>query len=72
METCKWTENIFLLPLKGSIRWRFFSLFVVFLVQVPDNTFVCNYLKDGKLFFNEPKLRAESHLAVAESKLQFL
>lgn len=37
-------------------------------MQVPDNTLVCNYLKDGKLYFNEPKLRAESHLAVVESK----
>lgn len=53
-----------------SIDLQIFFHSTIILVQVPDNTFVCNYLKDGKLVFNEPKLRAESHPAVAESKTE--
>ncbi|GAA5811084.1 hypothetical protein MFLAVUS_004513 [Mucor flavus] len=40
-------------------------------LRVPDNTLVCQYLKDGKLYFNEPKLRAESHVKIAEKLLAY-
>ncbi|KAI9360982.1 hypothetical protein BD770DRAFT_31715 [Pilaira anomala] len=40
-------------------------------LQVPDNTLVCQYFKDGKLYFNEPKLRAESHDIIAEKLLAY-
>jgi hypothetical protein len=49
------------------------SVFFFFAVQVPDNqnTLVaCEYCKDGKLYFNEPKLRAENHQFIAESKIR--
>lgn len=47
-------------------------LMTIIIVQVPDNNHntlaACEYCKDGKLFFNEAKLRAESHPAIADSK----
>ncbi|KAL7320499.1 hypothetical protein PS15m_000385 [Mucor circinelloides] len=41
-------------------------------LQVPDNASShCEYIKDGKLHFIEPKLRAENHGAVAEKIMFF-
>ncbi|KAK4511579.1 uncharacterized protein ATC70_012795 [Mucor velutinosus] len=41
-------------------------------LQVPDNASPnCQYIKDGKLHFIEPKLRAENHHAVAEKIIFF-
>lgn len=42
-------------------------------LKVPDdnNTLTCEFLKDGKLFFIETKLRAEAHPVIAEKLLHF-
>lgn len=46
------------------------NLLKYYIVKVPDDNTnnTCEYLRDGKLHFNETKLRAESHPAIAESK----